>query len=167
MNPPLGSQAIPSYYQLLLGENDIFHFIIWPLTSEHDRLDNNQTFYLFRTERAIGSFIIGVGFLIQFLFLGIVFCWGTFVCGSYLPTATTWLYGSYHLLTAHLPLTIGLAAILNARADSGSQPWSQLRNIRNNGLMLVIVLKQLWLGRLYMISITNFFLNSLSISTEG
>ena len=105
-------------------------------------------------------------FHIIFLFSGVVFCWGTFVSGSYLPTGTTWLYGSYHLLTAHIPLLFGLAALLNASADN-SRPFSRVGNIRNNGLMLLIVLKQLWLGRLYMISITNFFLNSLSLSTEG
>ena len=109
---------------------------------------------------------VGVG-LILFLFSGVVFCWGTFVSGSYLPTATTWLYGSYHLATAHIPLVIGLAASLNARADI--RPHSQARSIRNNarnGLMLLIVLKQLWLGRLYIISRTNFLLNSLSFSSE-
>ena len=37
---------------------------------------------------------------------GIVFCWGTLVSGSYVPTATTWMYGSYQLVTAQLPLTL-------------------------------------------------------------
>ena len=82
----------------------------------------------------------------MFLFAGVVFCWGTFVSGSYLPTATTWLYGSYHLLTTHLPLLMVLALSLNDRLENS---YSLVRTLRNNGLMLLIVLKQLWLGRLY------------------
>ena len=104
--------------------------------------------------------VVVVLVLILFLFSGVVFCWGTFVSGCYLPTATTWLYGCYHLATAHLPLVVGLAARLNVRADMRPQ-HSRARSIRSNGLMLLIVLKQLWLGRLYMISITNFLLYSL------
>ena len=81
-----------------------------------------------------------------FLCAGLVFCWGTFVSGSFLPTATTWLYGSYHLATTQLPLVLLLASCLNTRRESS---YSLVRTLRNNGLMLVIVLKQVWLGRLY------------------
>ena len=75
-----------------------------------------------------------------------MFCWGTFVSGSFLPTATTWLYGAYHLATTHLPLLLLLATSLNSRRE---HDYSLVRTLRNNGLMLVIVLKQVWLGRLY------------------
>merc|ERR1719471_872400 len=74
--------------------------------------------------------------------IGIVFCWGTFVSGSFLPTATSWLYGAYHLATTHLPLVLLLATSLNSRRE---HDYSLVRTLRNNGLMLVIVLKQVWL----------------------
>ena len=80
--------------------------------------------------------------------LGVVFCWGTFVHGSFLPTATTWLYGTYHLITAHLPLLIALSINLNARfsdANLLSRKYPVYSFIKRNGLLLVIVLKQAWL----------------------
>lgn len=80
--------------------------------------------------------------------VGVVFCWGTFVYGSYLPTATTWLYGTYHLITAHLPLLIALAINLNTRlsdANTLSPKYPVYSFIKRNGLMLLIVLKQAWL----------------------
>ena len=100
----------------------------------------------------------------MFLVAGVVFCWGTFVSGSYLPTATSWLYGSYHLVTTHVPLLIVLALTLNTRA--GRKPYSLVRTLRNNGLMLLIVLKQVWLGRLYDIDYQSEaqFLSSANLS---
>ena len=51
-----------------------------------------------------------------------------------------------NLLTTHLPLLMVLALSLNDRLENS---YSLVRTLRNNGLMLLIVLKQLWLGRLY------------------
>ena len=75
-----------------------------------------------------------------------VFCWGTVQVGgpgpAYLPTATTWLYGSYHLATAHLPLALATAALLRAK-----QAGSRAALLAVHGAMFLIVLKQAWLGR--------------------
>ena len=75
-----------------------------------------------------------------------VFCWGTVLVGgpgpAYLPTATTWLYGSYHLATAHLPLALATAALLRAK-----QAGSRAATAGVHGAMFLIVLKQAWLGR--------------------
>jgi len=79
---------------------------------------------------------------------GIVFCWGTFVSGSYLPTATTWLYGTYHLITAHLPLLIALAIILNTRlsdASSSGHKHKLIGFLKRNVLIVIVVLNQVWL----------------------
>jgi len=80
--------------------------------------------------------------------IGVVFCWGTFVYGSYIPTATTWLYGTYHLITAHLPLLIALTINLNTRLSDAytyGPKYPAYSFIKRNGLMVLIVLKQVWL----------------------
>ena len=86
---------------------------------------------------------------------GIVFCWGTLVMGTYVPTATTWMYGVYHLVTAHLPLTLLIAGIINIRTGSGAMinantpatHYTRATIVTTNGLMFLIVLKQAWLGK--------------------
>ena len=87
---------------------------------------------------------------------GIVFCWGTLVMGSYVPTATTWMYGVYHLVTTQLPLTLLIAKIINIRTGSealinaNTTPathYTRATIVTTNGLMFLIVLKQAWLGR--------------------
>ena len=83
---------------------------------------------------------------------GIVFCWGTLVSGSYVPTATTWMYGSYQLVTAQLPLTLLTAATLRAKGGTlidANTPahYSRAAIVTTNGLMFLIVLKQAWLGK--------------------
>ena len=55
---------------------------------------------------------------------------------------TTRLYGSYHLATAHLPLTLATAALLRAKLAG-----SRAALVAAHGAMLLIVLKQAWLGR--------------------
>ena len=54
--------------------------------------------------------------------LGAVFVWGTLLSGSYLPTATTWLYGIYHLLGVHLPLILATSLSLHLRLAPTSYP---------------------------------------------
>ena len=53
--------------------------------------------------------------------LGAVFCWGTIVSSTYIPTATTWLYGIYHLVTAHIPVTLTTAWLLGHQTQHRDQ----------------------------------------------
>ena len=75
--------------------------------------------------------------------------------GTYVPTATTWMYGVYHLVTAHLPLTLLIAGMINIRTGSGAlinantpaTHYTRATVVTTNGLMFLIVLKQAWLGK--------------------
>lgn len=87
--------------------------------------------------------------------IGVVFCWGTLMSFSYIPTATTWLYGVYHMVTTHIPLTLLLAWMLNIRTRSGCgnnvitadyhYQGSSATLVTAHGLMLVLIIKQAWL----------------------
>jgi len=87
--------------------------------------------------------------------VGVVFCWGTFVSGCYLPTATTWLYGVYHLATAHIPLVMAITIILNTRIQDAHNiipRYPRYSAIKRNLPMFLIVLKQAWLVHAFYLS---------------
>ena len=86
--------------------------------------------------------------------LGAVFLWGTLVLGSYLPTATTWLYGIYHLIGINIPVTIATVLILHFRlSESKSNPRHPLLNcLLYHSLMSLLVLLQVYLVHSFYLS---------------
>ena len=80
--------------------------------------------------------------------IGVVLVWGSFVQGVYIPTATTWLYGVYHLAIIHLPLLLATCLILHSRLTEDTQPWAShpyTRAIFRHTLMAALVMKQTYL----------------------
>ena len=75
--------------------------------------------------------------------LGAVFVWGSLVRGSYLPTATTWLYGTYHLFFIHLPLIFASALIIHSRLFPSVYPLFDL--LCRHAPMLFLTIEEAYL----------------------
>jgi len=75
--------------------------------------------------------------------LGAVFVWGSLVRGTYLPTATTWLYGTYHLFFIHLPLILATALIIHSRLSPSVYPLFDI--LRRHALMLFLTIQEAYL----------------------
>jgi len=75
--------------------------------------------------------------------LGVVFVWGSFVRGTYLPTATTWLYGTYHLVFIHTPLLLATGLIIHSRLHPSAFPVFDV--LRRHAPMLLLTIQEAYL----------------------
>lgn len=79
--------------------------------------------------------------------IGAVFVWGSIVYGTYIPTATTWLYGTYHLAGIHLPIMLATSLSLQSRLleVTTSPVHPVIKPLLCHGPMIVLTFIQVYL----------------------
>ncbi|XP_054263073.1 transmembrane protein 62-like [Macrosteles quadrilineatus] len=61
--------------------------------------------------------------------IGVIFAWGTFVNGAYLPGSFTYGYGFFQMVTFQFPLTMVLAYKLDKRLNPPSPTYGKIRSL--------------------------------------